>query len=79
LHRAIEQQPDLDSDDDRWPTLWVNFGRKLHSMHEDPPPHDDDEQCDEWVEDIVGEFCRNHKVKQKYLDCSAEGDWGDDE
>lgn len=79
LHQAIREQYDIDSEDDRWPVLWQNFGRRLHSAHLDPPSADDGEQCDEWVEDVVGEFCRLHQLRQKYLESSSNSDWGDDE
>lgn len=78
LHRGIGEQPDIDSDDDRWPVLWLNFGRRIHSSHLDPPPADDLVQCEEWVEDVVEQFCRLHQLKQKYVESGSIG-WGDDE
>ena len=78
LHRAIGEQPDIDSEDDRWPVLWLNFGRRLHSTHTDPPVPDDIELCEEWVENVVDEFCKLHQLKLKYESCS-DSQWGTDE
>lgn len=78
LYRGIGEQPDIDSDDDRWPVLWLNFGRRLHSAHSDPPAPDDVDQCEEWVEDVVEQFCRLHRLRQKY-DEAGSVSWGDDE
>jgi hypothetical protein len=75
LHRAIEEQPDVDAQDDRWPVLWLNFGRKLQSEHAYPPPPDESEACDEWVEDVVSQFCNLYRLKAKYAEAGSFGDW----
>jgi hypothetical protein len=79
LHRAIAEGAEPDEDDDRWPVLWLTFGRKLHPDHEDPPtPSDGDELIEEWVDLIVAEFCRLHELKDKYIHSGYASGYGED-
>jgi hypothetical protein len=75
LYHAIDEGVDVLEDEDRWPFLWLKFGRGLHSTHADPPAAEDPrEEKEEWIEDIVGNFCRLHSLKKCYLG-SARGNW----
>ena len=68
LDRAIEENVDVDDkDDDRWSVLWLRFGRNLHSTQMIPPSKDDSREVrDEWIDEVVIEFCREHSLKQRY-------------
>ncbi|MCG8451376.1 MAG: hypothetical protein MI725_17560 [Pirellulales bacterium] len=67
LDRAIEENVDIEENDDRWPILWLRFGKGLHSAHADPPNLDDSrEERDEWIDDVVSAFCRVHELKVRY-------------
>lgn len=68
LREAFEQNADCDDEEDRWPTMWLRFGKGLHPEREAPPTGEDreDEQGD-WIEDVVTEFCKSHEMKSKYL------------
>ncbi len=66
LRRAIVENGDPDANDDRWSTLWLSFGRKLHPSHENPPEPTDAEAVDEWVEMVVDSFCDSHQLRSRY-------------
>lgn len=72
LRRAITESGDPDADDDRWSTLWLSFGRKLHHGHENPPEPADAEGIDEWVEMVVDSFCDSHRLKSRYVTNGGE-------
>lgn len=78
LHRAILEGADADEDNDRWPVLWLTFGRKLHPDHEEPPTSTDgDELIEDWIELIVAEFCKTHELKSKYLHSGYASAYGE--
>ena len=66
LARAIEQNIDLEEADDRWPYLWLAFGKNLHPAREKPPSPDDEETKDDWIEQVVASFCQMHSLRDKY-------------
>jgi hypothetical protein len=66
LARAIEQNIDLEETDDRWPYLWLAFGKNLHPAREKPPSPDDEETIDDWIEQVVASFCQMHFLRDKY-------------
>lgn len=66
LARAIEQNIDLEEADDRWPYLWLAFGKNLHPAREKPPSPDDEETKDDWIEQVVAGFCQMHSLRDKY-------------
>jgi hypothetical protein len=75
LKEAIAQNVEPDEQDDRWPVMWLRFGKNLHPEKEDPPRSDDpEEDVDNWVEQIVDNFCNSHSLRDKYV--SATGDNG---
>lgn len=74
LSRAIDQNVDLEEDDDRWPFLWLSFGRNLHPDREKPPPSDDPESKDDWIEQVVASFCSMHCLRDKYSMASSRLD-----
>lgn len=68
LTRAIAENVEPDEEDDRWPILWLRFGKKLHPRKEDPPkPQDPEEDRDQWIEEVVDAFCNAHVLKDKYV------------
>ena len=77
LAKGIAENGDPDDDDDRWPSVWLRFGRGLHPDKEKPPKPDDPENGrDDWIETVVQAFCDSHALKDKYL--TACGDTGAD-
>ena len=74
LDKAIDQNVDLDESDDRWPYLWLLFGKNLHPDSENPPSSDDEEARDEWIEHVVESFCSAHQLRDKYVVASARTD-----
>lgn len=79
LHHAIADGAEPDEEDDRWPVLWLTFGRKLHPDHDEPPaPTDGDDVIDDWVELVVAEFCKLHVLKDKYVNSGYASGYGED-
>jgi len=74
LGKAATEQEDLDGEDDRWPTLWLRFGKNLHPERS-PIPSDAEEQED-WIEEVVQQFCLNHSLRDKFVESQGRGDWG---
>ncbi|QDV45812.1 hypothetical protein Enr13x_57150 [Stieleria neptunia] len=78
LTRAINEGAEPDENDDRWPVLWLAFGRKLHPDHEDPPPPDDTEAAEEWTEIVVQSFCDLHELRSKFVSSGYASGYGDE-
>lgn len=77
LTEAIAENVDIEEDSDRWPVLWLRFGRNLHPMRESPPSKDaSEDEKDEWIGDVVEAFCETHALRDKYAAASA-GNGGD--
>lgn len=74
LARAIEQNIDLEEADDRWPYLWLAFGKNLHPAQEKPPSPDDEETKDDWIEQVVAGFCQMHALRDKYAIAISSSD-----
>lgn len=68
LGKAIRDGGDLDDDDECWQALWLRFGRNLHPEWLAPPNQEDDVvEIEEWVDEVVEAFCKNHALKDKFL------------
>lgn len=80
LLRAIEEasSDDDDSDPERWPNLWLKFGRSLHPSHEEAPSSNDNEEAAEWVEEVVTAFCEQQRLREKYDRAAASAEQGGD-
>lgn len=79
LARAIDEDVDLEEDDNRWPYLWLMFGKNLHPTQEKPPTSDDDQATKEdWIEEIVSSFCKAHTLRDKYSMAAARSDTAGD-
>ncbi len=77
LARAIRENADIEEDDDRWPILWLRFGKNLHPTREAPPSSDaSEEDQEEWVDEVVDAFCESHTLRDKFASASA-GNGGD--
>jgi hypothetical protein len=77
LMQAIAEDVDLDEDDDRWPVMWLRFGKNLHPTRESPPSGESSqEEREEWIEEVVDAFCDEHSMKDKYSSVLA-GNGGD--
>lgn len=73
LTTAISRDVELDEQDERWPILWLRFGKALHPNRQDPPKSDDtEEEQDEWVEEVVNAFCETHALKDKFTAAASE-------
>jgi len=78
LVQAITEDVDIEEDDDRWPILWLRFGKNLHPAKENPPKADDSkEDRDEWVEVVVRAFCDTHAFKDKFQSAVLAGNGGE--
>jgi hypothetical protein len=78
LDRALVQGAELD-DDDRWPSVWLRFGRDLHPERADPPlPGADGDERDEWIEEVVDAFSKAHDLKRKFGAAVAPVTGGDE-
>ena len=78
LTKAFEENVEIDDEDDRWPVMWLRFGKGLHPGREDPPTGQArDDEWEDWIEDVVKAFCEIHAVKSKYLAATLGGNGGD--
>jgi hypothetical protein len=68
LGRALAEGGDLeDEHDDRWPALWLRFGRGLHPDGEPPPVGQERrDEWEGWIEEVVQAFCERHAIKDAY-------------
>ena len=77
LARAIDENADADEDDDRWPVMWLRFGKGLHPARlAAPSSEDQDEIRQEWVDEVVSAFCEAHTLREKYISATTNGDGG---
>jgi hypothetical protein len=78
LHKAFAEGSDIEEEDDRWPVMWLRFGKGLHSGRENPPTGSDrEDEQEDWIEDVVEAFCTKHGMKSKYLAAVLGGNGGD--
>ena len=78
LAHAIREDAEPDEEDDRWPVMWLQFGRSLHpARQESPRSNEDPETIDEWVDEVVRVFCEKHALRDKYA--AAVKNLGDDQ
>ncbi len=61
-----DKYDDLD-DTSNWRTLWLRFARNLGVMTA-MPPVTDEARVDDWIEDVVDKFCRQHQLLSAYTD-----------
>lgn len=79
LNRALDEVVDDDQEDsDHWPALWLQFGRSLHPEHAIPPEPDNDEEREEWIDQIVSAFCREHTLREKFMQATGSGEGWED-
>jgi hypothetical protein len=78
LTQAFAEGADIEEDDDRWPVMWLRFGKNLHPDQQTPPTRlDADEDREEWIEKVVEAFCQSHGLKAKYLSAIAAQNGGE--
>lgn len=78
LTNAIKEDVEIEEADDRWPILWLRFGRNLHPAKADPPDLGaTDEETEDWIEEAVKGFCGTHSMKTKYLAALVRANGGD--
>lgn len=78
LAAAIEENVDLEEDDDRWPYLWLRFGKNTHPNRQSPPIADDSrEDRNAWIDEVVSAFCDSHRLMDKYSAAVTAGNGGD--
>lgn len=76
LRAAINENVDFEEDDDRWPVLWLRFGKEVHPERQRPPKPDASEECDEWIDEIVDAFCSAQSFKDRFSEAigTSEGE-----
>jgi hypothetical protein len=74
LHEAIHQNVDLEEEDDRWPYLWLKFGKSFHPDRLMPPPPEDSNAIDDWVESVVAEFCIQKTLRDRFTQASTQSE-----
>jgi hypothetical protein len=77
LTEALNRDATVEDDDDRWPTLWLRFGQRLHPEHSAPPSMGEgDDEWREWVDEVVAAFAERHALRDEYLKAlpQLEGD-----
>jgi len=68
LDRAIRTNAEVDEASDKWPVLWLRFGKQLHPEQVTPPSGQEaDEDRDDWIEAVVDAFCAKHALKDAFL------------
>lgn len=70
LTKALEHVVESDQPDDRWESMWQQFGKEHHPTNVAPPEKTDDDlsgDWEEWVEEVTASFCKSHSLKQKYM------------
>lgn len=78
LQKALEEPFDDEEDSDRWPVLWLKFAKRLHPEGVIPSEADDDDARDEWVSEVVSAFCREHALRDKFIQAAGSGEaWED--
>ena len=75
LSRALATQLDDEENPDSWAALWLKFARNLHPENSTPPVEDDEEEQDEWIDDVVDQFCKSHGLLEKFARKAAETSW----
>lgn len=73
LSRAFDEEVEDEEEGDRWPSHWLLFGRRLHPEQLKHPGPDEDEEREEWVEEVVAAFCREHSLREKFLQAVGSG------
>lgn len=67
LQEAIDEDVDIEEDEDRWPHLWLRFGKSTHPAKQMPPKRDDPkDERSSWVAEVVKAFCDAHKFADAY-------------
>jgi len=50
-----------------WQVLWLDFARKLHPEKQSLPDDEGEEKIEEWIEEVVQEFCSDHHLADTFL------------
>ncbi len=68
LTRAIEDNAEAEEESDRWPALWLRFGRGLHPERQEPPKSEDSQEDRErWIDEVVEAFCNQHQMRERFI------------
>lgn len=65
----VEEHSDPDDTTD-WRTRWLRFARRLPGVP--PPPHRDEGDAEEWIEQAVEAFCRRGQIAERFRQWRAE-------
>lgn len=78
LEKALRMGTEADEADEKWPSAWLRFGRDLHPERAQPPTAESaEEECDEWINDIVGAFCESHHLKDDFARVLSQANGGE--
>ena len=61
-HTLVEDEWAQDDEDTSWEADWVRFARSLGGLAEPPPPDDKDGR-QAWIDEAVSAFARRHQLK----------------
>lgn len=76
LKKALSDPADDDSPD-AWQTLWLNFAIQLHPARTAVTNDDGVDDQDEWIDEVVNQFCRQHDLLDKFAKRATESGWED--
>jgi hypothetical protein len=71
LQRALDEQTDDEEDSERWPVLWLKYGRRLHPEGLQPPESEDEDEREEWIAEVVSAFCHEHSLREKFMQAAG--------
>lgn len=76
LQKALSDPADDDTPD-AWQTLWLNFAIQLHPDRTAVSSDDGIDDQDEWIDEVVNQFCRQHDLLDKFARRASEFGWED--
>jgi hypothetical protein len=74
LAKALSDPADEDAPD-AWQTLWLNFAKQLHPARSAVSNDDGVDEQDEWIDEVVNQFCRQHDLLDKFARRASEFGW----
>lgn len=72
LNRSFDEADDDDAEpNEHWPSLWLRFAKQLHPEKLPPPELESDRE--EWIDEVVNQFCREHLLKSRFVQAAGQG------
>lgn len=76
LKQVLSDKADDDLPD-AWQTRWRAFAVQLHPERLAPPDDEGAEEQDDWIDEVVNQFCRQHELRQRMTRRAGEAGWED--